>query len=218
MSTVANLKGLKIGWRLAAARRNPANSRKCPVCGLSFLRRGMRKQHSISVCCSRGCSAMLRRLVLIDGFNRKPRTGPLCICKTCGKQFQCPPSQRAKYCSMACRATDRTSFDSIRGARHYNWKNGVTPENQRLRSSLEYRAWTMAIFRRDCFSCQWCKAKRVLNAHHLFPWALFPELRFTVSNGITLCLSCHRTLHKLGRHLTSQINESLRNYDDSRES
>jgi hypothetical protein len=39
----------------------------------------------------------------------------------------------------------------------------------------------------------WCgKTKEKLEADHIKPFALFPELRFDISNGRTLCLPCHK--------------------------
>lgn len=82
--------------------------------------------------------------------------------------------------------------------RHYNWKGGITSTNATIRRSLEYRFWRNAIFRRDDWTCVWCSARCgngkevVLNADHIKPFALFPELRFAIDNGRTLCVPCHR--------------------------
>jgi len=40
-------------------------------------------------------------------------------------------------------------------------------------------------------SCGHCGAKPRLHADHIKPWKDYPELRFDVSNGRTLCEDCH---------------------------
>jgi 5-methylcytosine-specific restriction endonuclease McrA len=62
-------------------------------------------------------------------------------------------------------------------------------ENQR--GSPEYRAWRIAVLKRDGFRCVWCKSEKNLEAHHIYSFASFPELRFEVKNGLTLCRDCH---------------------------
>lgn len=85
------------------------------------------------------------------------------------------------------------------GAKHPNWKGGLTPLNQRIKNSPEYKLWREAVFIRDNYICVWCGitsgkgVKVVLNADHIKPFALFPELRFSIDNGRTLCVSCHKT-------------------------
>lgn len=80
---------------------------------------------------------------------------------------------------------------------HWNYKGGITPENKVLRNSLEYKNWRQKVFERDLFTCQNCFVKgSVLNAHHIKTFANYPELRFVVSNGVTLCKKCHIKEHK----------------------
>ncbi len=77
---------------------------------------------------------------------------------------------------------------------HNLWKGGKTKETIRLRSSLEYKLWRDSVFKRDNYTCVWChQLGGKLNADHIKPWAYFPELRFAIDNGRTLCVECHRT-------------------------
>jgi hypothetical protein len=65
------------------------------------------------------------------------------------------------------------------------------------RFTNEYKWWRTAVFERDKFTCQKCGAVGgELNAHHIKPYAKYKELRYELSNGITLCKNCHKLLHK----------------------
>ena len=77
-----------------------------------------------------------------------------------------------------------------------NWQGGKTPEQKRIRRSIEYRLWRQSVFRRDNYTCVWCGIKENIQADHIKPFALYPELRFAIDNGRTLCINCHRTVHK----------------------
>ncbi len=79
------------------------------------------------------------------------------------------------------------------GSKSSNWKGGITPENDRLRDSLESREWRRQVYGRDWYTCQACGLQGVgINAHHIKPWHAFPELRYEIDNGITLCKKCHK--------------------------
>ena len=91
------------------------------------------------------------------------------------------------------------------GKKHWNWQGGLTSISKQIRNSLEYKLWRIAVFTRDNFTCLWCGAKNgngktiVLHADHIKPFAQFPELRFAIDNGRTLCLSCHQKTNNYGR-------------------
>ena len=92
----------------------------------------------------------------------------------------------------------------IRGAKNANWKGGVTPQNKIIRHSIEYRLWRESVFARDGWKCKGCKkVGGKLNAHHIKPFARFPELRFAIDNGVTLCTDCHKKEHTRSQGLTS---------------
>jgi hypothetical protein len=85
------------------------------------------------------------------------------------------------------------------GANHPQWKGGVTPIHERIRKTVEYRSWREAVFKRDNWTCIWCKQRGgKLQADHIKPFALYPELRFAIDNGRTLCKPCHLTTDTWG--------------------
>ena len=76
------------------------------------------------------------------------------------------------------------------------------------RKTSEYAEWRMNVFDRDGFTCQLCgQVGGKLNAHHIKPYAKYPELRLDVNNGITLCERCHRALHKKIRESARERHE-----------
>lgn len=88
---------------------------------------------------------------------------------------------------------------SQRGSKCYLWKGGLTKKHQAIRCSVEYKLWREAVFERDNYTCVWCgKRGGELNADHIKPFALFPELRFAIDNGRTLCRDCHITTETYG--------------------
>ena len=78
------------------------------------------------------------------------------------------------------------------GSKNPSWKGGVTPENKRLRRSAAFFEWREAVFERDDYTCQLCNIRGgILHPDHIKRWADYPELRFDISNGRTLCKPCH---------------------------
>ncbi len=89
-----------------------------------------------------------------------------------------------------------------RGTKGSNWKGGVTPINSTVRKSVEYKLWRTSVFTRDNFACVWCgKKDKTIQADHIKPFSLFPELRFAIDNGRTLCQECHKTTETYGKNI-----------------
>ena len=77
--------------------------------------------------------------------------------------------------------------------------DGVTPIDKIIRCSSVYKKWRTDVFKRDDYTCQTCGERGgVLRADHIKPFAFFPELRFELSNGRTLCDPCHRKTDTYG--------------------
>ena len=66
--------------------------------------------------------------------------------------------------------------------------------NGTIYKSVRYKNWRKKVFQRDNFRCRWCKAVKgtYIQAHHIKPKYKFPDLIYTVRNGVTLCLPCHK--------------------------
>lgn len=115
------------------------------------------------------------------------------------------PGPRTKFKKGRIPWNKGKEFLAIKGEKNCNWKGGVSKTNyQDVRNSFEYRMWRISVFERDNYTCIWCgarcgKGKSVeLCADHIKPFFLYPELRFAIDNGRTLCSECHRTTDTYG--------------------
>ncbi len=118
-------------------------------------------------------------------------------------------------------------FIKILGNKHWNWKGGTSPLYEVIRKSFESDEWKRRVFQRDNYTCQECFIKGGrLHAHHnkksfseifndfLKFYSQFSpiddketllRLSFTyqpfwdITNGITLCEKCHKSLKRLSK-------------------
>lgn len=134
-----------------------------------------------------------------EGRDKKPvplRVELVCTC--CGKTYTRQPNEAARsrmpYCGMKCRNLHYR--ERFKGANSHLWQGGKTEAAKILYSSAEYKQWRYEIFKRDGFACQRCGVKdKTIEAHHLKPQSIYPELRFAMNNGVTLCALCHDEVH-----------------------
>ena len=107
--------------------------------------------------------------------------------------------ERKKLCSKKCFG-DWTRERQL-GKKSHLWKGGITPRNKVLRCGAKWKKWRKAVFKRDNYTCQECGVRGgiELNPDHIKPFAYFPELRFNINNGRTLCRECHQKTPTWGR-------------------
>jgi len=94
----------------------------------------------------------------------------------------------------------RLSKDYFGKNRYWRWKgDDYLKSITRIRNQRRHRKWSHAVRERDKHICTKCGITNVpLEAHHVISLkeCLNSELAFDVSNGITLCIPCHRKLDK----------------------
>ena len=103
-----------------------------------------------------------------------------------------------------------------RGENHPSWKlpeQRVGTETEIIRNSGEYKEWRIKVWSRDKNLCKVCNTRqKVMIAHHLDGFNAFPEKRFDVDNGVTLCDRHHIAFHTsygFGNNTKSQFEEYL---------
>jgi len=136
-------------------------------------------------------SAETKRKISLSKFGKQlgslhPRwKGGKATCKECQKLLT---EYRPK--TGLCRKCHETTMV---GSGNPNWLGGITPIHSRIRNSERYQEWRKRVLFRDVYTCQACgKNRGTLHVDHDLPFSLFPNLRFEVLNGQTLCVDCHR--------------------------
>lgn len=87
-------------------------------------------------------------------------------------------------------------YEDARGVNSVHYKPNKSREIRQTCESI-YKNWRNQVFERDLYACQFCQDNRGKNleAHHISGWKDFPDQRYEVSNGVTLCKICHNKYH-----------------------
>ena len=152
--------------------------------------------------CSRGPIWNIQRIFSIQrpfdpGRRHFPRP-----CKWCGKDAimiicRTRPN-RGKFCSKECYTKWQKSKEN-KGENNPRWVVGGRHESrsQLSRRSKSWKIWRKKVYTRDNYTCVLCgKTHCLVDPHHILPKALFPKLKYLVSNGVTLCRKCHKKLFR----------------------
>lgn len=75
-----------------------------------------------------------------------------------------------------------------------------------------YKDWRLKVLKRDGFKCQMprCRNIKNLQVHHIKKWSSASILRYEVSNGITVCRSCHQEVNRNELYYESLFTEIVR--------
>jgi 5-methylcytosine-specific restriction endonuclease McrA len=160
---------------------------QCNYCGIDISRCNSQLRLPKKHYCSDECSW------------KSKKKGKFIKCHTCGKELWKRPSylhdNGIEYCSRECCCKfgfTKEHKDNLSKSKNH----GLTPINKSIRNHLV--DWRKEIYKRDDYTCQLCYVKGGnLNAHHIKSFAKYPDERFNINNGITLCIKCHKWVHHI---------------------
>lgn len=113
-------------------------------------------------------------------------------CELCGKRIYRKRYTLTKF---------KIFFCSWKCAKEYQSITKSIPElPQSWRRGKYYRSWRRKVLERDNYACKLCENKNKLVAHHIIEAQDNPDLKFEITNGITLCQKCHIEIHVNDSH------------------
>lgn len=147
----------------------------CKCCDKNFIV----QEHSPAQFCSMTCKVEYQSDIIT-----------IRACDNCGIEVS---RKEYKFKGLHSFCSKRCSEEFARGPNHYEWKEHLHDKN--LKTAL--KQWADTVKKRDNYKCVECGEdnKSLLQAHHIESRCGNPELQFEYSNGITLCLKCHRDKH-----------------------
>jgi hypothetical protein len=167
------------------AQKNKENRRgkllKCPECGKEFYRY---PSTLYSLRCSKKCAnKYIARLYK-------------------GRKYSIPWRQHLSEAMKGRPSWCKGKIGILKGRKGSSsnlWKGGITSPQILARHSSEFKLWRREVLKRDGHKCKICGSDKDLHAHHIKDFTEYPELRYEVENGLTVCVNCHGKIH--GRKL-----------------
>lgn len=157
--------------------------------------------------CACGCGQItsvyrgVRREVIKNHVS--PRIKELLRLKNLGKKMspeacrKMSEANKGKFWSEERKAYYSQLF---KGEKAPNWQGGISDAHKRIRRSHAMRKWRKAILEKNNYICVFCGEDNpeLLQADHIKSFSKYPELRFEINNGRTLCISCHMLTDNYG--------------------
>jgi 5-methylcytosine-specific restriction endonuclease McrA len=74
-----------------------------------------------------------------------------------------------------------------------------------------YEDFRKRVLKRDKKKCQMpgCGHSKKLQVHHIRKWSSASSLRYEISNGITLCVNCHKSIKGKEHHYEALFMEII---------
>jgi 5-methylcytosine-specific restriction endonuclease McrA len=167
-----------------ADRAAPENyiNRTCPVCDVGFTVHKSQIERGQGIYCSRSCAR--------TGSPTRKRTQVQVTCHVCETEFEKHRSEKSKnvrdldFCSPEC------WYEHNQLENHSGYEGG-----QDERNNPQSRIWRNDVLKRDKYHCRYCRIQGDLQVHHIKRFATHPDIRWEVSNGVTLCRECHKLFY-----------------------
>ena len=133
--------------------------------------------------------------------NKSHKDGLHHWCKECEQQYRQQHKEHYKQLSKQYRQQHKEHLKQLWKKWYQQHKEHKKQYNKQYNKNYKYplQRWSIAVKKRDNYTCQLCGSKKNLVAHHVLSKERFPNLMYNVSNGITLCKSCHVKEHLLNK-------------------
>jgi len=203
IATYYNRKFCKLSCQHQYNHKTNTSNIFCKNCNKPLVRKNSQLKYHNNLFCSKECFCK----------HRTKTSNKDVVCSWCGKIFKKSKSQilnmKKHFCSQKCMGKWQSKF--VIGEFAYNYKDGSSAINLRIRSLVRYIKWRQKIYVRDNFTCQKCGDKKGgnLNAHHIKKLSkiikdnnikeLIDAIRckelWDINNGVTYCKLCHLKEH-----------------------
>jgi len=117
-----------------------------------------------------------------------------------------------KVCSLETRK--KMSQSHPKGEKSPNWIQDRTKlkVNELDKLNSQYKVWMLSVKNRDNWKCKMSSSNcnGQLEAHHILSYSEYPELRYDINNGITLCHYHHPRKRSEEKRLVSYFSQIIK--------